>query len=68
MASIHHHEQPTETGRPSLLDEWRAEVGDEEIARIVAQARREAEEGSAPSFTDRESMLAWMRERANRPA
>ena len=65
MASIHPDEQSTYTGRPSLLDEWRAEVGDEEIARIVAQARREAEDGSAPSFTDRDSLLAHWRKLAD---
>jgi len=45
-----------------------AEVGDEEIARIVAGARLEAESGVAPSFTDRESLLAYMRDRATPPA
>jgi hypothetical protein len=52
MASIDHQEQPTGTGRATLLDDWRAEVGDDEIARIVHEVRRDAAAGLIPSFTD----------------
>jgi hypothetical protein len=54
-------------GRPSLLDEWRAEVGDNEVARLVAETRRGADAGLIPSFTDRDSLLAYMQSRANPP-
>jgi hypothetical protein len=50
----------------SLLDEWRAEVGDKEIARIAAQTRRDADAGLIPGFTDRESLLAHWDELARR--
>jgi hypothetical protein len=51
--------------RASLLEEWRAEVGDAQIARIVKETRRAAEAGLIPSFTDRDSLLAYMRSCAN---
>jgi hypothetical protein len=53
--------------RASLLDEWRAEVGDAEIARVAEETRRAADAGLIPSFSDRDSLLAYMRSRANRP-
>jgi hypothetical protein len=53
--------------RPSLLDEWRAEVGDAQIARVAEETRRAADAGLIPSFTDRDSLLAYMRSRANPP-
>jgi hypothetical protein len=52
----------------SFLEDWRAEVGDEEILRIVEATRRDAASGLIPSFTDREALLAHWRERARRPA
>jgi hypothetical protein len=53
--------------RSSLLEEWRAEIGDAQIARIVKETRRAADAGLIPSFTDRDSLLAYMRNRANPP-
>ncbi|MCL2393964.1 MAG: hypothetical protein FWC87_04675 [Acidimicrobiaceae bacterium] len=51
-----------------LLEDWRAEVGDDEIVRIATEARREADSGVAPSFTDRDSLLAYLQRRAKPPA
>jgi hypothetical protein len=53
--------------RESLLEQWRAEVGDAQIARIAKETRRAADAGLIPSFTDRDSLLAYMRSRANPP-
>ena len=53
--------------RSSLLEEWRAEVGDAQIARIAKETRRAADAGLIPSFTDRDSLLAYMRSHANPP-
>ncbi len=53
--------------RPTLLDDWRAEVGDEEIARLATETRRAADAGLTPSFTDKESLLAHWRTLARRP-
>jgi hypothetical protein len=51
--------------RDSLLEEWRAEIGDAQIARIAKETRRAADAGLIPSFTDRDSLLAYMRSHAN---
>jgi hypothetical protein len=51
----------------TLLDDWRAEVGDEEIARIANETRRAADAGLILSFTDKESLLAHWRTLARRP-
>ena len=48
--------------RLSLLDEWRAEVGDDEVIRIIRQTREDADSGRLPSFTDKESLLAYWRQ------
>ena len=53
--------------RDSLLEEWRAEIGDAQIARIAKETRRAADAGLIPSFTDRDSLLAYTRSRANPP-
>jgi hypothetical protein len=53
--------------RDGLLEEWRAEIGDAQIARIAKETRRAADAGLIPSFTDRDSLLAYMRSRANPP-
>jgi len=45
----------------SLLDAWRAEVGDKEIARFAHEIRGVADAGLIPSFTDKESRLAHWR-------
>ncbi|MDQ6614557.1 MAG: hypothetical protein M3083_07380 [Actinomycetota bacterium] len=52
----------------SLLDDWRAEVGDEEIVRIVDATRRDAAQGLIPGFTERDDLLAYWSERAHRQA
>jgi hypothetical protein len=53
--------------RAGLLEEWRAEVGDAQIASIARETRRAADAGLIPSFTDRDSLLAYMRSCANPP-
>jgi hypothetical protein len=67
MADDHPPSQPAASPRVSLLDEWRAEVGDGEIARVAAETRRAADAGLIPSFSDRASLLAYLRSQANRP-
>jgi hypothetical protein len=42
----------------TLFDAWRAEVGDEEIARIVEAARADAASG-LPAVTDKDALLAY---------
>lgn len=65
MATPQPHDRSIDTGRPSLLDDWRAEVGDEEIARIANEVRRDADAGVIPSFTDRDSLLEHWRKLAD---
>jgi hypothetical protein len=67
MADDYPPSQPSASPRASLLDEWRAEVGDGEIARVAAETRRAADAGLIPSFSDRDSLLAYLRSRANPP-
>ncbi|MDQ2727933.1 MAG: hypothetical protein M3Y91_08755 [Actinomycetota bacterium] len=55
-------------GENSLLDDWRAEVGDDEIARIVEATRRDADTGVLPGFIDRAALLAHLSDRTYRPA
>jgi hypothetical protein len=49
----------------SLLDDWRAEVGDDEVVRIVESTRRDAAAGLIPDVTDREGLLARWSDRAH---
>jgi hypothetical protein len=45
----------------SPLDDWIAEVGEEAIAAIIAETRKQIAEGSIPSFTDKEQFLSYIR-------
>jgi len=45
------------TGDPACLKSGRAEVGDDEIARLVEDTCRAADAGLIPSLTDRDSLL-----------
>lgn len=44
-----------------VLDEWRAQVGDEAVAEAVEAARTKIADGSLPSFSDREEFLEYLR-------
>jgi hypothetical protein len=60
MASKSEASKPNDAvDQASLLEEWRAEVGDEEIARIVRAARDDAAAGALSAFADKEALLAY---------
>jgi hypothetical protein len=59
-------DDPVDPNQPRLFEAWRAEVGDEEIARIVQAVRDDAAAGALPAFTDKEALLAYWNGR--RPA
>ena len=64
MASKSEGPKPNDVAnQPTLLEEWRAEVGDEEIARIVRAVRDDAAAGVLPAFTDKEALLAYWNSR-----
>ena len=44
-----------------LLDEWRAEVGDEEVAAAVESARAQIADGSLRCFSDKDELLDYLR-------
>ena len=52
----------------SLVDEWRAEVGDEEIARIVNAVRDDAAAGLLPGFTEKDALLRYWSDRPHTSA
>jgi hypothetical protein len=52
----------------SALDEWIAEVGEEGVAAVVEEARRQIEDGSTPGFTDMEQFWAYIDRRRRRSA
>ena len=43
-----------------LLDEWRAEVGDEEVAAAVRVARAQIADGSLRGFSDKGEFLDYI--------
>jgi len=43
-----------------LLDEWRAEVGDEAVAATVEAARAQIADGSLRGFSDQDEFLAYV--------
>ena len=43
-----------------LLDEWRAEVGDEAVAASVEAARAQIADGSLRGFSDKEELLEYL--------
>ena len=48
-----------QTGTPSL-DEWIAEVGEEEVVAVVKASVRDIENGTTPGFTDKEAFSAYV--------
>jgi len=44
-----------------LLDEWRAEVGDEAVAAAVEAARGQIVDGSLRGFSDKDELLECLR-------
>lgn len=46
-------------GTPSL-DEWIAEVGEEEVAATIRASIQDIESGTTPGFTDKDSFLAYL--------
>ncbi|MDQ6725984.1 MAG: hypothetical protein M3066_07465 [Actinomycetota bacterium] len=50
-----------ETVSPTpLLDEWRAEVGDEAVAAAVQAARAQIADGSLRGFSDKDELLEYL--------
>ena len=54
-----HHVADRSTSARSLLDDWIGEVGEEGVVAIVDATIRAAHDGSIPSFTEREDILAY---------
>jgi hypothetical protein len=51
-----------------LLDEWRAQLGDEGVAAVVRRARDQIAAGSLPGFSDKPEFLDYLRELRRRSA
>ncbi|MDP8930533.1 MAG: hypothetical protein M3O70_18675 [Actinomycetota bacterium] len=51
-----------------VLDQWRAEVGDEAIRAVVDVAREQIASGSLPGFWDPRAFLRFLREPPRRSA
>jgi hypothetical protein len=51
-----------------LLDEWRAQLGDEGVAAVVRRARDQIAAGSLPGFSDKLEFLDYVRELRRRSA
>ncbi len=51
-----------------LLDEWRAEVGDEAVAAAVVAARAQIADGSLRGFSDKDELLEYLRGTRRRSA
>ena len=47
--------------RTPLLDEWIAEVDEEEVAATIRASIQDIESGTTPGFTDKDSFLAYFR-------
>jgi len=45
----------------TLLDEWRADVGDEAVAAVVDTARAQIADGSLRGFSDKDELLEYLR-------
>jgi hypothetical protein len=53
---------PEETASPTpLLDDWRAEVGDDAVAAAVHAARAQIADGSIRGFSDKDELLEHLR-------
>lgn len=55
-------------GDAPVLDEWRAQVGDEVIAAAVEEARGQIADGSLPGFSDKGELLEYLQGSHRRPA
>lgn len=51
-----------------VLDQWRAEVGDEAIRTVVDVARGRIADGSLPGFSDPRAFVEYLREPRRRSA
>lgn len=49
-----------------LLDEWIAEVGEEQVVAAVRTAIQAIEDGTIPGFTDKQALLAYIGRHASR--
>ncbi len=43
------------------LDEWMADVGEEEVAATIRASIQDIETGTTPGFKDKDSFLAYLR-------
>jgi hypothetical protein len=51
-----------------LLDEWRAEVGDDAVAAAVEAARAQIADGSLRSFSDKDELREYLQRSHRRSA
>lgn len=51
-----------------LLDEWLAEVGEDEVVRIVRATEQAIEDGLLPGHSDAASLLQYWKSRRRRSA
>ena len=51
-----------------LLDEWRAEVGDDAVAAAVEAARARIADGSLRGFSDKDELLDYLQRSRRRSA
>lgn len=58
----------SDDSRTPLLDEWRAEVGDEAVAAAVKAAEVQIAEGSLRGFSAKEQLLAYLKASRRRSA
>jgi hypothetical protein len=56
------------TSPTPLLDEWRAEVGDEAVAAAVDSARAQIADGSLRGFSDKDELMEYLRSTRRRSA
>lgn len=59
----------SESSSPTpLIDEWRAEVGDEAVALAVKAARAQIADGSLRGFSDKDEFLEYLQDARRRSA
>ena len=58
-------ERPSET---PLLDEWRAEVGDDAVAAAVEAAQAQIADGSLRGFSDKDELREYLQRSHRRSA
>ena len=61
MSEAHSSETP-------LLDEWRAEVGDDAVVAAVEAARAQIADGSLRGFSDKDELLDYLQRSHRRSA